>query len=288
MRWVFCALALLGLVSAASAADLDADVLRGPEIAAPPPLPVGPATFTRWSGFYVGGQIGYSNANADFSTATQSLVAYSLRETSLEASFSPSSWPVLGSTNDGVVSYGGFVGYNTQWQDLVIGVEANLNRAGFTLKAPNSPIGLRTGADSTGTAYDVNVSGSGSVTDMDFATLRARAGWVVGNFMPYAFGGVAVGLANVSVSTLVFGEQYTSGSTTICTPTQPCFGLPTYTNGFNQNSDVLYGFTVGGGVDVALIQNIFLRAEFEFDQFNPPPHFLLTVATGRVGAGFKF
>ena len=56
----------------------------------------------------------------------------------------------------------------------------------------------------------------------------------------------------------------------------------------NANSEVLYGFTVGGGVDVALTQNIFLRAEFEFDQFNPPPGILLTIATGRVGAGFKF
>ena len=58
MRWVFCALVLLGLASPAVAADLDLDVLRGAETVAPPPLTVGPATFTRWSGFYVGGQIG--------------------------------------------------------------------------------------------------------------------------------------------------------------------------------------------------------------------------------------
>ena len=51
---------------------------------------------------------------------------------------------------------------------------------------------------------------------------------------------------------------------------------------------MLYGFTVGGGVDVALTPNIFLRADLEFDQFNPPPGILMTIATGRVGAGFKF
>jgi len=61
-----------------------------------------------------------------------------------------------------------------------------------------------------------------------------------------------------------------------------------FTSTFNRNSEILYGFTVGGGVDVALTPNIFVRAEFEPDQFNPPPGILMTVATGRVGAGFKF
>ena len=51
---------------------------------------------------------------------------------------------------------------------------------------------------------------------------------------------------------------------------------------------MLYGFTVGAGVDVAVTANIFLRAEFEWDQFNPPPGFFASVASGRVGAGFKF
>ena len=87
MRWVFCALVLLGLASPAVAADLDLDVLRGAETVAPPTLTVGPATFTRWSGFYVGGQIGYSDANADFSNATQPGLAYALRNTALENEF---------------------------------------------------------------------------------------------------------------------------------------------------------------------------------------------------------
>ena len=51
---------------------------------------------------------------------------------------------------------------------------------------------------------------------------------------------------------------------------------------------MLYGFAGGGGVDWALTQNIFLRAEFEWGVFNAPPGILLTLATGRVGGGFKF
>ena len=48
--------------------------------------------------------------------------------------------------------------------------------------------------------------------------------------------------------------------------------------------EVLYGLAVGAGVDVLVTPNIFLRAEFEWDQFNPPPGILMTVATARVGA----
>ncbi len=84
------------------------DILRGSQ-------PVGPATFTRWSGLYAGGQFGYTNGNAPFSNATQSGIAYAFRETTLENEFNVSQWPTLGTANETAPSYGGFVGYNTQW-----------------------------------------------------------------------------------------------------------------------------------------------------------------------------
>ena len=192
MRWVFCSLFALILASPAAAADFDIpppgpaanyDVLRGSQT-------VGPATFTRWSGFYAGGQIGLSNGNADFSDTTQSLVAYALRATTLESQQAPSQWPVLGNANQRAIGYGAFVGYNTQWQDLILGMEANFNRASFSLHATSSPI-ARVTSDSTGSAYSVSFTGNGSITDQDFATLRLRAGWVAGNFLPYGFIGFA-------------------------------------------------------------------------------------------------
>jgi len=276
MRWVFCALAVIGLASPAAAADLpDFDVLRGP-------ITVGPATFTRWNGFYAGGQLGYTNGNADFSSSTQSIVAYALRETALEAEFTPSQWPVLGPTNASTASYGGFIGYNTQWQDLVLGVEGNANRAGLTLRGLSTPIGpLTTGADSLGDTHTVTINANGAVQNIDFATLRARAGYVIGSFMPYGFGGVALGLANTAITATIHDTQCTTATPPVC-------NSYTFTNSYGKNGEVLYGFTVGGGVDVALTPNIFVRAEFEWNQFNPPPGILMTIATGRVGAGFKF
>jgi outer membrane immunogenic protein len=289
MRWVCGVFFALGLITPAAAADYDLpppsgpapnfDVLRGPQT-------VGPATFTRWSGFYGGGQVGLGNGFANFSTATQSLITFALRDTLLEESIAPSSWPVLGSANARTISYGGFVGYNTQWEDLILGMEANFNRASFTLRAPTSPI-ARTGSDSAGNAYIVDLNGSGSLVGEDFATLRLRSGWVVGNFLPYAFVGLALGIANTSILTTVSGEEYTSGTVGTCSSSAPCFPF-NYTNGLTANNTVLYGFTVGGGVDVALTSNIFLRAEIEWDQFNPPPGFLATIVTGRVGGGIKF
>jgi opacity protein-like surface antigen len=283
-RYLLGTLAALTLVSPVRAADYDA--LRGAEPIAPVQT-VGPATFTRWSGFYFGGQFGVDEAYADFANSTQQGAAYTLRETLLEQQFSPSQWPVLGNTNTPGINFGGFVGYSTQWQDLVLSLEANLNRAAFSLTAPNSPIARTVGPDSGGNVYTVNLSGSGSVTNIDLATLRVRAGYVVGNLLPYGFVGAAFGLANVSVSTTVAGEEYTSGSVTVCNAMAPCSALRIVST-TGANNEIMYGFAVGGGVDWAILPNVFLRAEFEWDQFNPPPGILLTVATGRVGAGFKF
>jgi opacity protein-like surface antigen len=285
MRRVICTLMMLGLTSPAVAADLD--VLRGSDVVVPPAptMIVGPATFTRWSGFYVGGQVGYTNGNADLSGATQSGLAYATRVTSLGSSIDPAAWPVLGTANTGGVTFGGFFGYNVQWQDLILGAEANFSRAMFALNAPSSPIGRLTPGDSSGTAYSLTLTGNGSVSDLDFGTLRARAGYVVGNFLPYGFAGVAVGVANVNISANLKGEQYFSGQIGNCS--MGC-GPVSFTGNYTANAAVLYGFTVGGGVDWALASNFFLRAEFEWDQFRPPPGFLLTIATGRLGAGFKF
>ncbi|HXX04656.1 MAG TPA: outer membrane beta-barrel protein [Xanthobacteraceae bacterium] len=285
MRRGFCCallvfgLAVLARTSPACAQDLP--FLRGSDT-------VGPATFTRWSGFYFGGQVGFGNMRADFSNATAAGVAYALRNTSLESDFSPSSWPVLGTAALSAPSFGGFVGYSTQWQDLILGVEANFNQANFsTLNAPNGVIKRSTGADSSGNAWVLNLTAVGSVTDVDFATLRFRAGYILGNFLPYAFVGPAFGLGSVSVGVSGAGEQFTSGSIATCNATFPCYPFA-FANGITHNDAVFYGFTVGGGADIALTANLFLRAEFEWDQFDLPPGVLTNIVTGRVGAGLKF
>ena len=96
MRRLLVALGLVGgLLSPAFAADYDLPILRGTAVPAPV-LTVGPATFTRWSGFYFGGAFSYGGANSDFTTATRPLVHFSLQHRTIEDQAQPSQFEVLG------------------------------------------------------------------------------------------------------------------------------------------------------------------------------------------------
>src|ERR1700723_76231 len=151
MRRIVYALILFGPPPRAGPADPGYAFRRGAH-------PVGPGTYSRWSGFYVGGQVGYGWASTDFSGSTSSIIAYVLRETDLQNSIAPSQWPILGTSTIGAPQFGGFIGYNSQFEEVVFGVEANLESAAFKLVSPNNPITRSTAADATGNAYTVNMT----------------------------------------------------------------------------------------------------------------------------------
>jgi len=280
MRWVICALVVL--VPASSAFAQDFDVLRGSQT-------VGPATFLNWSGFYVGGQFSYSNATADFSKGTQAPIAYALRETGLQNLFAPSTWPVLGTASQPKPAYGGFLGYNSQWQDLIIGAEGTFSHTTFSLVAPTSMISRVTPQTATTAPYLVNISGTAAASNIDYGTLRGRAGWIAGNFLPYGFAGLAIGHGNVNVTANVWGEQNPPSGPVLCGPNDnpPCVPF-SFTGTAGKNGEWLLGFAVGGGLDWAVTRNLFLRAEYEYVQFAPIANVVININTARVGAGIKF
>jgi outer membrane immunogenic protein len=249
MRWVICAAALLALAPRAFAGDYD-----------------------------IGGQYGWSDGNADFSNATAGPVGFALRITTLETQDSPSTWPVLGTADHGSASFGGFAGYNTQWQDLILGLEAGFQHTSFALHATNNPITRVVAAGSDTDA--VTITGSGSVTNLDFASLRARAGWVLGNFLPYGFVGFALGRADIAVDATVSVVQCPAGG--------GACGNFSFAGSAGRPGDLLYGFDVGGGLDVAITPNVFVRGEYEYTRFAPVSNVLITVSSAHVGAGFKF
>jgi outer membrane immunogenic protein len=277
MRWVICAAFMIALAPSAFADDLD--TLRGSQT-------VGPAMFTRWSGFYAGGQFSYSSANADFSKASQPLVAASLTQTALLNVAQPDQWPVLGGNNNSTsTGWGGFAGYNTQWQDLILGLEGDYTHSSDTIVANTMPLARVTSAG--GNAYSVNLSATGSLELTDIASLRARAGYVFGNFLPYGFAGFALGRGNYGVTTDVSGQQNSAGGVPCTVNGTTCIDYD-YPNSIGKTSALLYGFSVGGGFDMAVTQNIFLRAEYEFVQFASVANITAKVSSARVGAGFKF
>lgn len=279
MRWLICGLLVLGFAPSALAQDFD--ILRGSET-------VGPAAFTNWTGVYVGGMWGYTSDATDFSHATASLVSFSLRETTLEQEDAVSQWSVLGNGATATPTWGGFIGANTQWQNLALGLEADYSYASATTIATSSPISRQVTAG--GNVYDVTVQGNASMHLIDYASLRARAGWILNNFLPYGFIGVVVGRADVNRSSLVFGQENPSAP-----PVVPCnFTLsPTcvdfsYPNSQTQANVLLYGGSAGVGLDYAVTQNIFLRGEFEYVRFAELDDILVTLTSARIGAGFKF
>jgi outer membrane immunogenic protein len=289
MRLVFCIGMILAIASPALAADYDLPILRGSQTPLPvaPVTTVGPATFTRWSGLYFGGVVSYSSASTDFSSATPPLVDSSLRGLTVDSALSLDEKTVLGRGSDVAFGGGGFLGYNTQWQDLILGVEATYTHTNLNTTASSAPIGrVFPGINS---AVALNAAGRLDLTD--YGEARFRAGYVVGNLLPYGFIGMAVGRASYSVSTIAVVAQATTG-------TDPCLTAPNFAGGTcqtflntaaaGQDNALLWGYSVGAGLDWALTRNFFLRGEFEFVQFAPISSLSLALVSGRVGAGCKF
>jgi opacity protein-like surface antigen len=246
---------------------------------------------SRWDGFYVGGQAGKTFGSADFGNADNSLVSYMLANTELQSIVTNFTTLPKGST--GSASYGAFVGYNWQWDDVVLGGELNYNHMSIGIGAHDTlgPI-LVPGAnlpDGSTVLYSVIVTSAASVSIHDIVTARARAGWVFDRFMPYGFAGLAVGQADVSRFATLAGTTKTTTST--ATPPVVVTGpliLPRDPQTQAQDGVIAYGFTAGLGVEVGITQNLFVRAEWEFVEFPNIADFRVSANSGRVGVGLKF
>ncbi len=237
-----------------------------------------PAT-TRWDGVIGGAQVGVSNFNADFATSAGSLIAYILRNTTLESQFSPDKWTTLPKTTTNSRQYGFFLGYNTQWDCLVLGIDGAYNRL-QSLSASSSDSLNRIVTTSDLTQHNVTIAASSSLKLIDYATGRVRAGYAFGQFLPYAAVGIAVGRFDYQTSATVTDVWTTSTGTTTT------FGPSTMSDA--KNGAFSAGFAAAGGIDVAVLPNMFLRAEWEYIAFAPLSGTRSQLNTGRVGIGLKF
>ena len=141
---------------------------------------------------------------------------------------------------------GGQIGYNYQIGQIVLGAEADLSATG--IKASNSAIG---------------VAGS-KISQPYIGTVRARAGYAMGRFLPYITGGFAYGSTHYRF---------------------PALGTATTTN---------YGYAVGGGVEYAFTNNITARVEGLYVDLADKRAFGGAVKAGtqtgivRAGVNYKF
>lgn len=272
MRVVVFCLAIIGFAGAAVAADLDDSVMRGSEVYQPEA-----PTYPRWNGFYAGGQVGYATSHMDFTRASATLVTHALRDSVL-LNFGIQDFPVLGQEDTQGKSYGVFFGYNSQWDAIVIGAELNYNRTSLLGSQSGSLSRRFLGGD--GFIYDSTVTNSAAVHITDYGTLRARVGYIIGNFLPYATFGIAVGRADVSRTATVFSIQRHQDFTfvSIIAPPPESEILTKY----------LYGYSAGLGLEAAVLPNIFVRGEWEFIQFGPFSDMRANMNAARVGGGVRF
>ncbi|HVV42174.1 MAG TPA: outer membrane beta-barrel protein [Nitrobacter sp.] len=271
MRGLLLAAVILGAAQSAQAADMpDFPPLRGS-------LPDGLSTTrTVWQGFYVGGQAGMGESDMNFAGATNDVTAKLLANTVIENEMNVSDWPVMGKKSQRGTGYGGFVGYNSQWDDVVLGVEANYLHGNFGGSDSGSMSRFYSASD--GYTHYVSYNANAAMAIQDMGTLRVRGGYVWGSFLPYIFGGVALGQANITRTASISDNQVnnTTGQTIPFTASMTDA----------QNAHLIYGYSAGLGVDVNLMAGLFLRAEWEYVRFTSSID--TDINTVRVGLGYKF
>nr|WP_244374932.1 outer membrane beta-barrel protein [Nitrobacter winogradskyi] len=276
MRRLLLAAVICGAAHGAYAADMPDDFpfLRGSQ---PPSLST---VRTVWQGFYIGGQASYGSADMDFKNSGKDLLERLLNHVDVESQFNLSSWPLGGTSSNRNSGFGGFLGYNLQMEDVVFGVEANYTHSKF--------LGASSGSQGRSFSYPADyrtsafVQSNASMQIMDFGSLRVRAGYSLGSFLPYAFGGVAMGQANIRRN-----ASYNLHYQYVGTQIPP---LPNLAGGGslsdNANAHFIYGYAAGLGIDMMIVDGLFLRAEWEFLRFTAPVDTI--VNTVRAGAGYRF
>ena len=272
MRRLLLVAVMCGAASVAQAADMP-DFLRGSVTEGLS------ASAVNWQGFYVGGHAAYGTSNMNFTGSTGTVAARLMDGLEMEQVQRISEWPVMGKVSAHGYGFGGFVGYNSQWSDVVVGLELNYTHGKFG--------GSQTGSMSrfftlpSGYTDGVTYEASARMNISDMGTLRVRGGYAYGSFLPYMCAGIALGQADIIRTARVFGTQVNAAAA-------PGFQVVPFdisaTDG--QYSHLIYGYSFGLGTEVMLVSGLFLRAEWEYVRFASSID--TSINTVRAGLGYKF
>jgi outer membrane immunogenic protein len=232
--------AAIGIV--AVAAMIGTPVLAADMAVKAPPQP--PAPVYSWTGFYIGGNVGYGWGHANNS---DNLIAPC--PICLVAPLPDFATLMANGSNhvDGAIG-GGQIGYNWQVQNYLVGLEADIQASGQRgTNSVNSafflPITFFFGAQTPSATSLTNT------TRLDwFGTVRGRVGFVADRWLVYGTGGLAYGELNVNSAV---------NPATISL-------LPGFQNvPFNiGGSQTKVGWTLGFGVENALTTNWSWKAEY--------------------------
>jgi outer membrane immunogenic protein len=260
-------------VQAASAADMPTKA---------PVYKAAPIAVYNWTGFYVGGNVGWASNKANVSTTVDP--ASNMNATAQTAIINGSAGSLKGNGFTGGLQ----LGYNQQISpNWLVGVEADFNW-----------LGVKASRD-TGNFVEpvsgITVRSIDEVKNNWLATLRARAGMIAAErWLVYATGGLAVTQVNASSN---FSWSFADG----------CPILNTLNNcHVGSASSTRVGYAVGGGVEYAISGPWSLKAEYIYaggfgsmtyrttnagiGPSQTADHHVssMSVQTARIGLNFKF
>jgi len=121
------------------------------------------------------------------------------------------------------------------------------------------------------------------MTVTDFGSLRVRGGYAFGCFLPYLFGGVALGQANINRS-----ANYTLFYQYVGSPSSPKPNIGPVSDSLTEGANAHFHLRLFRRArrrhdDIC---QLFLRAEWEYMRFTAPVD--TTINTVRAGIGYKF
>jgi outer membrane immunogenic protein len=230
-----------------------ADLPRKAPAYAPAPAPY------NWTGFYIGGNVGYS-----WSTLSNSLSVAN----GTPGYFAVGAIPGVVTSGSGGLDDNSFtgglqLGYNVQSGQFVYGLEGDIN-----WMRQDASYGGTFLYTTSGTPYNLTVSSS-----IDWlATIRGRLGMTVGSTgstLLYVTGGLAL-------TEIKFNQAFSE---------PPFTSAPNGTPQSASISNVKAGWTVGGGVETMLGGNWSAKAEYLFAQFDPGSVSGSFTGLGAGGAG---
>lgn len=239
--------AIAAVSASAFAADLPSR--RAPPVYVPPPVPL-----FSWTGFYIGGDVGYAFGRD------------SVRQVGAPLGLGPDAYYQTGFPNG--TTGGAHIGYNFSTQSLPVLGQLAGGFSGLPFIGGFGGAGGVVGVegDVQGTDYRGSVAFAGA-TPAAFTTrnqingsARGRIGIAVDRALFFATGGAAFAQ---------FQNSYAS---------------PAFTGGYQNLTHTRVGWTVGGGIEYAITTQFSLRGEYryiDFGRYTDVPAF-----PGAIGSTF--